>query len=681
MISEYKNLNCSPYNFIAYIKNWIYKILTHINNDKSQEERNERMMHMNGNDMLIKRIQTYMESEVFPEYAILLRGEWGCGKTFFCKQLKKELDGDDVWYISVFGVKDKSEIDEKMFEAAHPLLSSKEGKGMSKIGYSILRTIGKYKLNVDVNEIADNFLSAIKGIDQRIKCRLLIIDDVERVKMDIAEFFGYFSSIIEEGVRIVFIANENEIKCENYILYKEKIIGETYEISPNYENSINTFVEQLNLPHKENTKSFLIEANKKINNKNLRSIKQMLYQWNILINRLSDTYRNNDELLEQLFNTYAILQIQCKDHKFFCDDTHKSIYDIEDEFQARKMVQEQCQKTWIAFKLYGKSVKKYDESNKQDTTMDKVAFPLILAGAWYDILILGKDVDSNWVNAKIDEWNDRRNENKKIEKEIHTSLEDMSIVAFGSMDNLAIDIQKTFGEMCKDFSTGKYVLFDECMRFIQIYLKLISDEFIPTEECSPKLLKEILDAFIITHGKEVHFNEYFEPGQPCPKVYDDNIQTCIEKLFELSMENYLSDQKNVFRNKERFFQLIQDSSNALNKYLDTPIMKQMNIDMLFRWIESENNMEHHKQLFQFLKVRYGYEIQNRHFQMSDYPDYDNVVCLRNKYKDRCDELRGKYDVKLRDYKDLISQYDSLIQYLKNEMNFNKTSTKKDFNES
>lgn len=56
------------------------------------------------NQALFKRIQDYMNDKKSPEYAILLHGKWGCGKTFFCKKFmeKEEYTSDDIWYISAW---------------------------------------------------------------------------------------------------------------------------------------------------------------------------------------------------------------------------------------------------------------------------------------------------------------------------------------------------------------------------------------------------------------------------------------------------------------------------------------------------------------------------------------------------------------------------------------------------
>ena len=54
-------------------------------------------------------IKNYLESEVNPDFAILVNGPWGCGKSFFIDNLLKEKYGEDyrkkdVIWLSLFGL-------------------------------------------------------------------------------------------------------------------------------------------------------------------------------------------------------------------------------------------------------------------------------------------------------------------------------------------------------------------------------------------------------------------------------------------------------------------------------------------------------------------------------------------------------------------------------------------------
>ncbi|WP_230850203.1 P-loop NTPase fold protein, partial [Vibrio harveyi] len=62
-----------------------------------------------------------------PEYAFLLCGEWGVGKTYFIDKYIEKKNGRDLRLIkiSLFGLKNTSEINSNIFQKLHPVLGSK----------------------------------------------------------------------------------------------------------------------------------------------------------------------------------------------------------------------------------------------------------------------------------------------------------------------------------------------------------------------------------------------------------------------------------------------------------------------------------------------------------------------------------------------------------------------------
>lgn len=67
-----------------------------------------------------------------PEYAVLIRGEWGAGKTWFVKEVFELNQTDKVdkskLYVSLNGVSSIAEIENEFFRQLHPLRSSKGAK-------------------------------------------------------------------------------------------------------------------------------------------------------------------------------------------------------------------------------------------------------------------------------------------------------------------------------------------------------------------------------------------------------------------------------------------------------------------------------------------------------------------------------------------------------------------------
>ena len=79
-----------------------------------------------------------------PQYAIMLRGAWGCGKTFFIRQwmeqLKNNRDADKLkWqpiYVSLYGLTTTQQITEQINKEISPWLYSKGMNPYSEHGSS-----------------------------------------------------------------------------------------------------------------------------------------------------------------------------------------------------------------------------------------------------------------------------------------------------------------------------------------------------------------------------------------------------------------------------------------------------------------------------------------------------------------------------------------------------------------
>ena len=76
----------------------------------------------------IKEFLNYYIGLPNPQYAVLLKGKWGSGKTHFINEYKKELDKNKQKYIyvSLYGVTSYDEIETKFLEAIYPRLYNKK---------------------------------------------------------------------------------------------------------------------------------------------------------------------------------------------------------------------------------------------------------------------------------------------------------------------------------------------------------------------------------------------------------------------------------------------------------------------------------------------------------------------------------------------------------------------------
>ncbi len=85
-----------------------------------------------------------------PKFAVLLKGKWGSGKTWFIEQYREKLEGKQAkksLYISLYGVSSFSEIEESLLQELHPVLRSKEMVLAGKLFKQLLKALRSGLLN------------------------------------------------------------------------------------------------------------------------------------------------------------------------------------------------------------------------------------------------------------------------------------------------------------------------------------------------------------------------------------------------------------------------------------------------------------------------------------------------------------------------------------------------------
>jgi len=61
-----------------------------------------------------------------PDYAVLLSGKWGSGKSHFISQFQETRSEQHQFiYVSLYGLQNTSQISDAFFEHLHPILSSR----------------------------------------------------------------------------------------------------------------------------------------------------------------------------------------------------------------------------------------------------------------------------------------------------------------------------------------------------------------------------------------------------------------------------------------------------------------------------------------------------------------------------------------------------------------------------
>ncbi|MBW3692487.1 P-loop NTPase fold protein [Aeromonas dhakensis] len=258
-----------------------------------------------------------------PEYAFLITGSWGVGKTYFIDSVIESTEQKNekikIVKISLFGLKRSSEINDLIFQSFHPILGS---KGMRMAG-NIFKSAIKLGLKVDLDsdgkpdgQVEFKSENIFSEIIERLKNNkengfVLILDDLERTDISITEILGYINYIVEiSKQKVVLIANESNIsEKEKYNLFKEKVVGKTFEVKHDFDEFINATVQKHPSCDLSGNVEIIKDIYEKSKLKNLRKIKRSIENFEYLISHI-DEYKSNDEFYKNLIRCYFSLSME-----------------------------------------------------------------------------------------------------------------------------------------------------------------------------------------------------------------------------------------------------------------------------------------------------------------------------------------------------------------------------------
>lgn len=304
------------------------------------------------NEHIKEYLDYYTNLQINPGYAIMLRGQWGSGKTWYIKNYIN--DNEKYLYVSLYGVTSYNEIEDAFFQQLHPVLASKGMKLAGKIIKGLIKTTIKVDIDGDGKEdgsissgVPDiNLPSYLKNIDNKI----LIFDDLERCAIPIQNILGHINQFVENnGLKVIVLANEIEIikldeKADNkdnaksYLTIKEKLIGKSFDIKTDFDSALNTFVAE---SKDEKSKSLLNkkrdlikELFKTANYENLRHLRQAILDFERFYKFLPKTAYKKEELIEHIISLFFAISFEIKKGKITEEDILKLF--LVDYFSKKK---------------------------------------------------------------------------------------------------------------------------------------------------------------------------------------------------------------------------------------------------------------------------------------------------------------------------------------------------------
>ncbi len=217
---------------------------------------------------IVKEIERYLQDNVY-NYAVLIDGEWGSGKTHFVKnELKTAIEktevGEDkrkVKYISLYGCKTIEDVQENIvWELAGDLKKARRNKTKhdenteeTKEASMVLDSAVSSTKKI-VGGLAKKFFPEESLFDVALdwiksKSYVFVFDDLERCNCNLNEIFGFINGMVEhDDAKVIIVANEKEISAEivperldqqYMVALNDSILWPTYERNNQLENLIN----------------------------------------------------------------------------------------------------------------------------------------------------------------------------------------------------------------------------------------------------------------------------------------------------------------------------------------------------------------------------------------------------------------------------------------------------------
>ena len=315
---------------------------------------------------LVESILDYVRSD-YTDYAVMINGEWGSGKTYFWNhKIKNRIDGMQfngrkytTIYMSLYGISNLEEISKKIFIETTQLMDKNMKKYLETTGNHTIPEYAKTGLNManlfGVTQNGDKVdYSKFFATDDKVLC----FDDLERANVDVIDILGYINNFVEhDHIKTIIICNEKELstklkssnlemktfiatylldkqnelnktdkpmveiirdkiehvfdKANDYERIKEKLIGETFEYKPKFDYIINGILMRYeNDPDlirflRENT-GLIISTFNKSGTRNLRILKHALNDFKKIYEMVNKSYPNTNHRVMQTMLIFTI---------------------------------------------------------------------------------------------------------------------------------------------------------------------------------------------------------------------------------------------------------------------------------------------------------------------------------------------------------------------------------------
>lgn len=526
---------------------------------------------------IIKSITNYVNKKD-SDYAILLDGVWGTGKTFFIKNIfPKEYQNDtkkelNYIYISAAGIND---IEQFINDIYYSLTIKKlsytnaayaniyNNKNIIKSLFNLIPIIGN-NIKQSIYDISEHIVKEAINFSDIV----IIIDDIERISdsINIEDIlYKIYELFILQGLKVIFVCNEKEIysnnseKKSNYFRIKEKVIRHTINF---YRLDNSMFGEIIKSIIKDNEKySYYKDF---INDDN--HIEKLINIF-VVMNHLNiRTFLTYLDLSNQIFN---INEIQ-KDNDFIENLLYKLALIIIGIISGNENMLDE---------YYINNNRKDKEYRDKINKLEIFIYPptiyidiknYIKTGYLETLNIIGNynSIIHSKVRRKFSEYYEKlQNYNIQNENDIKEAIEFVFNKIKECLNNTSEVETKYAAEYIRDFNNLKgYIdLYDENIykKEIEEYIELtkkINDNYFDNLDLS---IDSNIDKIVFNYEYYYHNINYNKPTYKNNKMYE------IDEYYESKLDNAYKKAKEIIENK--LIKTFEDKKMAQYFYFNSSI--------------------------------------------------------------------------------------------------------------
>lgn len=244
-----------------------------------------------------------------PQYAVLLSGKWGSGKTFFVNQvLDTYHQYNNIVKVSLFGLKTKDELHKQVLLKLFNIDDTHDISVTAKLVGQVLKKF----TGVNLSDMPMGWALRQEGNQNA----LFVFDDLERSNIELIELHGYINELIEtHKQKVILLADEDMLNHnENYLRFKEKTIGKTFQIEQDLDSVFTAFLHELKNSKEilQNNQSVIKTVFDMAGYKNLRSLRQGLLEFDRLIEHFEQKFKNHAELMAEIIRIFFVLTFEIK---------------------------------------------------------------------------------------------------------------------------------------------------------------------------------------------------------------------------------------------------------------------------------------------------------------------------------------------------------------------------------